>query len=235
VTVSARSLVSPATIREASLPKGLRGFDEAATRKFLAAVADTVQTLMDQRDKLERSLAELNEQRSADREDPAVIGNVLLAAQRAGEELVAHARATAAQITAEAQETSERQLEEARRSLAEAERQVQESREAYEREHAGLRSELDELRGNLEAERRSVIDEARAEAARAVEESRETLDALQREAQALSELITERRNQFADLLQSALDRIGTQDLAGGETETELTTVLRSRVTDAQSH
>ena len=92
---STRSLIPPAAIREASLPKGLRGFDEAATRKFLAAVAETVQTLIDQRDKLQESLAELNEQRPADREDPAAIGNVLLAAQRAGEELVAHARATA--------------------------------------------------------------------------------------------------------------------------------------------
>ena len=55
-----RSLMSPAQIREASLPKGLRGFDEAATRKFLSDVADTVQTLMDQLDKLQRSLDETN-------------------------------------------------------------------------------------------------------------------------------------------------------------------------------
>ena len=230
-----RSLIPPAAIREASLPKGLRGFDEAATRKFLAAVAETVQTLIDQRDKLQESLAELNEQRPADREDPAAIGNVLLAAQRAGEELVAHARATAGQITAEAREASERELEEARRSLAEAERQIEERREAYELEHTRLRDELDELRANLEAERRGVIDDARAEAARVAAESRERLDALQREAQALSEVIAERRREFADMLQSALERIGVQERAAGEeSETELTTVLRSRVTDAQA-
>jgi cell division septum initiation protein DivIVA len=119
--------------------------------------------------------------------------------------------------------------------LAEAERQIEERREAYELEHTRLRDELDELRANLEAERRGVIDDARAEAARVATESRERLDALQREAQALSDVIAERRNEFADMLQSALARIGVQErAAGGETETELTTVLRSRVTDAQT-
>lgn len=224
--------MTPDAIREPSLPKGLRGFDETATRKFLIDVAETVQTLVDQRDKLQRSLDELNEQPPVNHADPTAIGNVLLAAQRAGEELVAHAHATANQITAEARETSERRLEEARRSAADAEQKLEERREAYELEHTRLRNELDELRANLEAERRVVIDEARAEADQVAAQSRERVDALQREEQALRELIADRRSEFADLLHSALDRIGPQELAeGGETQPELTTVLRSRVAD----
>jgi cell division septum initiation protein DivIVA len=227
--------MSPAAIREASLPKGVRGFDETATRKFLNNVAQTVQALTEQRDKLQRSLDEANEQPRVSSEDPAAIGNVILAAQRAGEELVAHAHATAAQITAAAQEATERLLEEARRSAAAAEQKLEERLEAHELEHTRVRDELDESRRNLEAERRGVIDKARAEADRATAQSRERVDALQREEQALRELISTRRSEFADMLHSALDRIGPEELAeAGETQPELTTVLRSRVADHQA-
>jgi len=40
--------MTPAAIREVSLPKSRRGFDEAATRKFLNDVAETVQKLADE-------------------------------------------------------------------------------------------------------------------------------------------------------------------------------------------
>jgi len=172
--------MSPAQIRDASLPKSLRGFDEEATRKLLSRVAETVQTLMDQLDKLRRSLDEAKEAR-VDPEDPIVLGNVLLAAQRAGEDLIAHARATAAQSTGEAQEKRERLLEETQRSAAEAARKLEERRKAYEAEHARLRDGLDESRAKLEAERRSVLAEARSAADRAAAEGRERLEAVQRE------------------------------------------------------
>jgi cell division septum initiation protein DivIVA len=228
-----RSLMSPKAIREAALPKSLRGFDETATRKFLNDVAERVQALTDQRDRLQRSLDEMHEQPPVAPEDPTAIGNVLLAAQRAGEELVAHARATADQITAAAQETTERLLDEARRSAAAVEQMLEERREAYELEHSRLRHEVDESRANLEAERRGVIDEARAEAERVAAESQERLDALQREEQTLRELIADRRREFAAMLQSALDRVGPEERPeGAETEPELATVLRTRIQDA---
>ena len=104
------------------LPCPPPGHYRERTRKFLNDVAQTVQALTDQRDQLQRSLDETNEQQPrVAPENPTAIGNVLLAAQRAGEELVAHARATADQITAAAQEETERLLEEARRSAAAAE------------------------------------------------------------------------------------------------------------------
>src|SRR4051812_31307635 len=152
-----QSLISPRAIREASLPKGLRGFDETATRKFLNEVAQTVQALTDQRDRLQQSLDTRNEQPPVASEDPAAIGNVLLAAQHAGEQLVAHARATADQITAAAAEATERLLEETRRSTAAVEHQLEERQEALELEHARLLHDFAESRANLEAERRGVI------------------------------------------------------------------------------
>lgn len=220
--------MSPARIREASLPKSLRGFDEEATRKFLIDIAETVQTLTDQLDTLERQLGETKEPTRVDQEDPTAIGNVLLAAQRAGEELVAHARVTAGQITAEAQEMSERLLEETRRSAAEAARKLEERREAHELEHARLRSGLDEFRAKLEAEGRSVIEEARSTADRIAAEGRKRLEALQREEETLRELVANRRNEFAGMLQSALGQLDE----GEHAEHELTADLRARVAES---
>lgn len=226
------SLISPVAIREATLPKSLRGFDETATRTFLNDVARTVQALTDQRDNLQRSLAKSNEQPGVVPDDPTAIGNVLLAAQRAGEELVAHARATASEITAAAHEASERLLEEAQRSAAAAEQTLEERRKAYELENARLRDELDGLRANIEAERRGVIDEARAAAEQVARQSRERVDALQREEQALRDLIADRRREFTEMLHTALDRIGLEEgPESAETGPELTTALRSRIRD----
>jgi cell division septum initiation protein DivIVA len=214
---STRSLISPAAIRDASLPKTLRGFDETATRRLLSEVAETVQALMDERDTLRQSLEEPKQEAHGDPQDPAAIGNVLLAAQHAGEELVAHARTTAEQITAGAAEASERLLEETRRITAEAERELDVRRD-----------ELQRLRVDLDAERQRVVDEARAEAEELVTQSRARLDALVAEEQTMREFVADRRKEFVDMLQSALDQV---DHRTDEPEVELTTVLKSRVSD----
>jgi cell division septum initiation protein DivIVA len=227
-----RSLISPAAIREASLPKSLRGFDEAATRQFLIDVAETVQTLMDDRDKLQRSLEKTKEQARIDPEDPAAIGNVLLAAQRAGEELVAHAHATATQITAGAEEASERLLEETRHTTADAERELDKRREASEDEHARLQDEIQNARAEIEAERQRIVTEARAEAEELAAQSRERLDALVLEERTMTEFVADRRKEFVDMLQSALDVVHDPQEPVDETEPELATVLKSRASHA---
>jgi cell division septum initiation protein DivIVA len=226
-------LISPAAISEVSLPKSVRGFDEAATRKFLLTVADTVQALMDERDKLRRSLSDAAELPRPAAEDPAALGNVLLAAQRAGEELVAHARATADEITTAANEARERLLEETQRTAADTERELDERRATFEREHARLREEIDGLHANLEAERQSVVAQARAEAEAAAAESHERLDALHREEEELRNVMAGRRREFTDMLQSALGLLDSAPTEGSETQHELTTILGSRIADAR--
>jgi len=212
--------MTPAAIREVSLPKSRRGFDEAATRKFLNDVAETVQKLADECDRLRGALDETKDAAPVDPKDPTAIGNVLLAAQRAGEELVAHARATAQEITAGAEEASERLLEEARRLSADAERELDERREGWVHEHARLQDEIRTVRADLEAERQRIVTDAHAEAEELVAHGREQLDALLLEEQTLREFVADRRQEFAEMLQSALDQV---------TQPELTTVLRSRV------
>lgn len=230
---SARSLITPEAIREASLPKSMRGFDEAATRKFLTDVAETVQRLMVDRDELRQALEERKQQARVDPEDPAAIGNVLLAAQRAGEELVAHAHATAEQITRGAEEASARMLEETRVMRADAEREIDERRDRWEHEHARLRDELQHALAEVEAERQRIIAQARAEAEELVAQGHERLEALVVEEQRMSDLVARRRKEFADMLQAALEQVDHPDETSDDTEPELTTVLKSRVSDRE--
>jgi cell division septum initiation protein DivIVA len=227
-----RSFISPAAIREVSLPKSLRGFDETATRQFLTDVAETVQKLMDERDTLQRSLGEARDGARVDLEDPTTIGNVLIAAQRAGEELVAHARITAEEITAGAEEASERLLEETRRVTADAKHELDERREAWKHEHARLQDEIQAGRADLEAERQRILSEAHAEAAELLAHGRDRLDALVQEEQTMRELVADRRKEFAEMLQSALDQVTQPPGDADETEPELATVLKSRVSHA---
>lgn len=228
---SARSLITPEAIREAPLPKSMRGFDEAATRKFLTDVAETVQALMVERDKLRQSLEDRKQQAPVDPEDPTVIGNVLLAAQRAGEELVAHARATAEQITGGAEEASARVLEETRLIRADAERELDERRDRLEHEHARLQDEIQNARAEAEAERQRIIDGAQAEAEELVARGRERLDALVLEEQTMRDFVADRRKEFVDMLHAALDHVDDLHETADGTEPELTTVLKSRVSD----
>ena len=226
--------MTPAAIREASLPKGLRGFDETATRKFLFDVAETVQTLVDQRDKLQRSLDEMNEQPPVDPMDPTAIGNIVLAAQRAGEEASSRTHARPREPDHRGSPGGERaDLEETRRSAAAAEQKLEERRDAYELEHTRVRDELDESRRNLEAERRGVIDEARAEADQDHRaEPRASRRASARRAG--SERIHRRIGTASSPPCCNRHSIGLapkNSRRAGETQPELTTVLRSRVAD----
>lgn len=233
-----RPIITPGEIREAALPRGLRGFDEAATRRLLGQVADTVQTLLSERDRLERAAHDAQARPVADQEDPTAIGNALLAAQRAGEELLHQAREAAERITAEARQEGEQLLEQARQSAAELERRLEERRGELEREHERLRQELDELRTTVEAERRAGIARARAEADELTAHSQQRLEALRREEEGLRASIDDRRRQFVEMLQSALDQVGRRhemaDGPSGPSEGELAEILASRAGDVRN-
>jgi cell division septum initiation protein DivIVA len=230
-----RSVMTPAEIRSASPPKSLRGFDEAATQQLLDDVANTVQSLTVERDQLRRKVEEAKSA-ATDADDPTTIGNALLAAQRAGEQLVEHARETADRILAESQEEGERLREEARQSVAEHERRFEERRVELEQDHARLRQELGDLEATLETERQAAIAAARAEADELTGRSQQRLEALRLEEEAVRELIDKWRREFVGMLQSALDQVAQLHEVitdGGEEQRELAEVLTSRVGDGR--
>jgi cell division septum initiation protein DivIVA len=197
----------PEEIREAQLPRSLRGYDEAATRGLLVEIADCVQALMTERDTLREQVGRLENGLRADDESPEVIGNALLAAKRAGEDLIADASKGADEITARAEAEGEQVLEEARRAAAEVERNVVEQRAELEREQHRLRQEAGDWRKKVDAERETLLAQARADGEAIVSESQRSLEELRLGAETLERFIGDRQRQLVGLLQSALEQL----------------------------
>ena len=145
--IAAWHLNDPERIRDAELPRSFRGYDEAATRALLGRIAAAVESLLAERDELR---ARLDRAGGASTEDGSEsVGNALVAATRAAEEIVA-----------EAEGERERLLEQA----------TAEAREAV----AAFRAEVDTLRRESE----QLEQEIGAQRARFAELVRAALAAL---------------------------------------------------------
>lgn len=134
-------------IRDAQLPRSLRGYDEAATRRLLGELADAYERVLVERDelrkrvdelaageeeeKLRRRVEELEQALAGHEESEQVVSRALVAASRAGEELRQEAEAEAQGI-----------LDEARRSAEETRREVDDRRSSFETERAAIVEEL---------------------------------------------------------------------------------------------
>lgn len=94
--------LTPQQIRGVELPRGRRGFDEEATRKFLAEAAGALTAMIRERDALQKQVQELGENVSPAQTDAEALGTVLLTANRVAEEVVAEATQEAAAIKADA-------------------------------------------------------------------------------------------------------------------------------------
>jgi cell division septum initiation protein DivIVA len=216
-----RPNMTPGAIRNVALPRSFRGFDEPATRSFLNDLASAVEALVAERDKLRVDLKAALEKHAPDAENGTAIGNALLAAQRAGEELVADAKENAARIAEEARAESERILERARLTA-----------EGLKAEREGLRREMDEWQARLEGERSAALAQVRVDAEQLTSQSAQRVEALRQEEAALRVLITERHNQFVDLLQSTLGQLEHLDELASDLRhgpPDLPDLLKSRV------
>ncbi len=95
--------LTPQQVRDAELPRALRGFDEDATRSFLSDAASTLHAVTKERDELRKQVDRLNHQVSQTPTDAETIGAVLLTAHRAGEEMLAKAAEDVAGIHEDAE------------------------------------------------------------------------------------------------------------------------------------
>jgi len=96
--------LTPPQIRDAELPRALRGFEVEATRSLLADAASALSAVTRERDDLRKQVEELGEQAARNPTDAEQLGAVLLTAKRAGDELIAKAAEDAAEIRAEAEQ-----------------------------------------------------------------------------------------------------------------------------------
>ncbi|TMM11376.1 MAG: hypothetical protein E6F98_10825 [Actinobacteria bacterium] len=200
-------------IRNASLPKSLRGFDETATRKLLAEVAAVVESLTAERENLRRQVESLQAAAASDElivesrdvdESPEVLGNAILAAKHAGEELLEAARQEADQILSDAAAEADRLVEQARAKTAERERELDQRRAQFERERADHERAAGEWSTKVEAEREAMMAKARAEVDAVVAAEQRKLSELQAEEEEIRALIGAKQMQFVSMLRAAL-------------------------------
>jgi cell division septum initiation protein DivIVA len=96
--------LTPPQIRDAELPRALRGFEVEATRALLADAASALSAVTRERDELRKQVGELGEQAARNPTDAERLGAVLLTAKHAGDELIAKAAQDAEEIRAEAEQ-----------------------------------------------------------------------------------------------------------------------------------
>jgi len=242
---SASRLRDSTAIWAVSLPKSLRGFDEAATRRLLSEVTTVVDSLTAERESLRRQVESLqttpsseptpavsDADESPDRESPEALGNAILAAKHAGEALIAAAQEEANLILAAAAAEADRLAEQARTSTREAEHELAEERTRLERERADHERAVGEWASTVEVEREAMMAQARAETEAVLAASAEKLGELERKQEDVRCFISERQAQFVSMLESALSQL--ESLVAVEEETEetgsdLPATLTSRV------
>ena len=95
--------LTPPQIRDAELPRALRGFDVHATRGLLADAAAALSAVTRERDDLHKQVEELSVRASQNPTDAERLGAVLLTAKRAADELIAKAEEDAASIRTDAE------------------------------------------------------------------------------------------------------------------------------------
>jgi cell division septum initiation protein DivIVA len=142
--------LTPQQVRNVDLPRGRRGFDEEATRRFLAEAAETLDALTRERDELQKRVAELSEQAAQNPTDAETLGAVLVTAQRVADELVAKSTEEAAELRAGAERERDIVLAQAQ---AEADAMATDAAASIE----SLRREEGELRNSLATYRQEVV------------------------------------------------------------------------------
>jgi cell division septum initiation protein DivIVA len=220
-------------LQSAEPPRAIRGFDEGETRALLWDAAKLLEAAAEEREALQREFEQLRSKARDEVAGKEAIGNALLAATRAAEEMAAEARASAQRIEAEAEARAAAILEQATKSaeqreeetaaerarleaeLAAARARVEEenasARAELERERERLQQEQDSLRGALESERAKVVEEAEAQADAIVAGARHEVERLQSYALRLRSLLIDSQSAFVELAEAALHQLEDDD------------------------
>jgi cell division septum initiation protein DivIVA len=223
------SASDPAKIRDAELPKSFRGFDETATRKLLNEVADVVRSLTTEREQLRRQVESLQATGGTDTQSPEAIGNAILAAERAGEELIAEAKEEAALLLSKSMVEAERLTDEARAATTEAKRELDEQRAQIAQDREQLDRQVVGWEEQVADERDRLMAEARAEAQAVLAASEQRLLDLRDEEEKLRRRMLEQHNQVVELLRSALRELEPLGAASGSAD--LSAALAFRAAD----
>ncbi|MGQ9753699.1 MAG: DivIVA domain-containing protein [Thermaceae bacterium] len=133
--------LTPLDVRYQEFPRGLRGYRPKAVRAYLERVAEAMEALLAENQRLKDRLREMEEEAARLKEAEGELKRAVVAAERIGRELKAQAEREAELILKEAQAAKERVLREAvdelKRLRAEVER-LRREREVFISQFRGL-------------------------------------------------------------------------------------------------
>ena len=149
--------MTPHQVKNVELPRGFRGFDEAATRQHLMAAAAELTRVLAECERLQKQVDALKQADATDPTSAESLGSVLLTAKRAADDLLADATVEAARI----REAAERErMELVARTRIDADAQVAEATARL----GTVKSEEQRLRAAVAAQREELAIFLRAAA-----------------------------------------------------------------------
>jgi len=114
--------ISPLDVRNQIFKRKFRGYDPEEVRLFLDSMADSIEGLLKEKEKLEQEVSALRERIEAFGKMEATLRDAMITAQRVCDEARANAEREAKNIIREAELEAEQKLSEAKRSVDELER-----------------------------------------------------------------------------------------------------------------
>ena len=193
------------------------GWDYRTAIRQTRALSKTVNEQARHIEQLEAEIASLQAD-GATRTGPGVeqIGEALLAATRAGEQITAEARVSADRITSEAETRAAAILEQATTAAEQHERASIEVRESLDKEQAAARTELarererlerdeEASRQSLERERTRVLGEAQETAETILAGARREVEQLESSSEQMSALLADSRRRVESALRQLQD------------------------------
>lgn len=118
--------VTPLEIQKQSFGRTMRGYSEDEVRAFLHLVAEEVETLLKQKELLNRENMLLREEVAENQEREKILKDTLLSAQKVSDDVRINARKEAELIVKDAEMLAEKMVAQAMDRVADLERTIQE-------------------------------------------------------------------------------------------------------------
>jgi cell division initiation protein len=116
--------LTPLEIQKQTFSRGLKGYNHDEVRAYLHLVAEEIERLVRENDRLERESANLREDLADHSNRERILKDTLLSAQKVAEDLTANARKEAELIVKDAELLSERLIGQAMQRVSELERSI---------------------------------------------------------------------------------------------------------------
>ena len=137
--------LTPLEIQKQNFARKLKGFDPAEVRAYLQMVAEEIEILIKDVDRLSRENIMLREDLDDHNQRERILKDTLLSAQKVSEELKANARKEAELIVKDAELLSERLVSQAMSRVADLERTIQDLKVERRSARNKLRATLDTI------------------------------------------------------------------------------------------